>query len=219
MAIRANRPLAACPLGASTVNRRTGRPPGWAEQETAGVNQQNHRLPLFPELAGYPAPDRVEGYPGPFCRRVRGKFRDNRAGSPVEVIRTRDGPYGRPVRTYPLRGKPRRGRQSPDRDSPPPCSAFGVPREFRKKWEPADKPGSVVDNHSSGTAVTDSLMQPTRKHRGPRHCFPIWSCSRWGLPCRSVLPPARCALTAPFHPYPGSGLRRCGAVSFLLHFP
>jgi hypothetical protein len=30
--------------------------------------------------------------------------------------------------------------------------------------------------------------------------FPIWSCSRWGLPCRRVLPPARCALTAPFHP-------------------
>jgi len=31
-------------------------------------------------------------------------------------------------------------------------------------------------------------------------CFPIWSCSRWGLPCRRMLPPARCALTAPFHP-------------------
>ena len=31
-------------------------------------------------------------------------------------------------------------------------------------------------------------------------CFPIWSCSRRGLPCRRVLPPTRCALTAPFHP-------------------
>jgi hypothetical protein len=31
-------------------------------------------------------------------------------------------------------------------------------------------------------------------------CSPIWSCSGWGLPCRRVLPPARCALTAPFHP-------------------
>src|SRR5262245_32684813 len=29
---------------------------------------------------------------------------------------------------------------------------------------------------------------------------PIWSCSGWGLPSRGVLPPARCALTAPFHP-------------------
>ena len=44
--------------------------------------------------------------------------------------------------------------------------------------------------------------------------FPIRSCSRWGLPCRSVLPRARCALTAPFHPY-----RTNPAVSFLLHWP
>ena len=31
-------------------------------------------------------------------------------------------------------------------------------------------------------------------------CPPIWSCSRWGLPCHRRWP-ARCALTAPFHPY------------------
>jgi|GEM_PF-2414349 len=51
-------------------------------------------------------------------------------------------------------------------------------------------------------------------------CFPIWPCSRWGLPCRRVLPPARCALTAPFHPY-RSRRSRAGtwAVCFLLHFP
>jgi len=67
--------------------------------------------------------------------------------------------------------------------------------------EPADKPGSVVDNHSSGTGVTTGLMRPTRRHRGPRFCLPIWSCFEWGLPCHEVLPPARCALTAPFHPY------------------
>jgi hypothetical protein len=29
-----------------------------------------------------------------------------------------------------------------------------------------------------------SLKQPTRKRRGQRHSFPIWSCSGWGLPCR-----------------------------------
>ena len=29
------------------------------------------------------------------------------------------------------------------------------------------------------------LERPTRKRRGPRHGFPIWSCSGWGLPCRS----------------------------------
>ena len=28
-----------------------------------------------------------------------------------------------------------------------------------------------------------------------------WSCSRWGLPCRRVLPLPRCAFTTPFHPY------------------
>jgi len=31
--------------------------------------------------------------------------------------------------------------------------------------------------------VARHLKQPTRKQCGPHHCFPIWSCSRWGLPC------------------------------------
>jgi len=52
--------------------------------------------------------------------------------------------------------------------------------------EPADKPGSVVDSHSSRRNVTVTLEQPTRTRRGPRHEVPIWSCSRWGLPCRPV---------------------------------
>ncbi|MFT5501894.1 MAG: hypothetical protein ACI88G_002034 [Woeseiaceae bacterium] len=43
---------------------------------------------------------------------------------------------------------------------------------------------------------------------------PIWSCSGRGLPCRGVLPPARCALTAPFHPY--LGLRSGGIFSVAL---
>ncbi len=69
------------------------------------------------------------------------------------------------------------------------------------RWgESIDKPGSVKDCHSSGHAVTSGLKQPTREHRGPRHGSPIWPCSGWGLPCRRVLPPTRCALTAPFHP-------------------
>ena len=72
---------------------------------------------------------------------------------------------------------------------------------YKRKGESADKPGSVVDSHSSGTCVTTGLKQPTRMQRGPRHCIPIWPCSEWGLPCRRVLPLARCALTAPFHPY------------------
>ena len=67
--------------------------------------------------------------------------------------------------------------------------------------ESADKPGSVVDSHSSRCCVTTALKQPTRTQRGPRHWVPIWSCSEWGLPCHALLPGARCALTAPFHPY------------------
>ena len=67
--------------------------------------------------------------------------------------------------------------------------------------ESADKPGSVVDSHSSGIYVTAYLKQPTRIQCGPHLRIPIWSCSEWGLPCHGLLPAARCALTAPFHPY------------------
>jgi hypothetical protein len=79
-----------------------------------------------------------------------------------------------------------------------------------KKKESADKPGSVEDNHSSAIRVAAYLQRPTREpvwatRAAPSEdgtaCSPIWSCSRRGLPCRRVLPPARCALTAPFHPY------------------
>ncbi len=54
--------------------------------------------------------------------------------------------------------------------------------------------------------VTAHLKRPTRKPCGPHvrdkaRCSPIWSCSGWGFPCRGRLPVARCALTAPFHPY------------------
>ena len=43
---------------------------------------------------------------------------------------------------------------------------------------------ALRDSHSSGTAVTHSLKQPTREQRGPRYRSPIWSCTGWGLPCR-----------------------------------
>lgn len=54
------------------------------------------------------------------------------------------------------------------------------------KEESACKPGSVEDGHSSRPAVADGLKQPTRFPHGPRVWNPIWSCSEWGLPCRSV---------------------------------
>ena len=51
--------------------------------------------------------------------------------------------------------------------------------------------------------------------------IPIWSCSGWGLPSPRLLPAARCALTAPFHPClcPFTEMKRPSAVYSLLHFP
>ena len=62
-------------------------------------------------------------------------------------------------------------------------------------------PSEEGGNHSSRPRITPWLKQPTRSQRGPRQWEPIWSCSEWGLPCHEPLPDARCALTAPFHPY------------------
>src|SRR5690606_32807953 len=59
----------------------------------------------------------------------------------------------------------------------PPSLAPAVAGAKAERCEPADKPGSVVGNHSSGTAVTSSLKQPTRKPAG-RRC----------LPCGTLLP-------------------------------
>jgi len=105
------------------------------------------------------------------------------------------------------------------------------------KYQPACKPGSVGhrpfartvrDGHSSGTMFAHCLKQPTRtadptRSRGVIACanrplrrpysvlLPVW----FAMP--SPLPATRCALTAPFHPYPRSRRRR--AVRSLWHFP
>jgi len=84
----------------------------------------------------------------------------------------------------------------------------------------ADKPGSVLDSHSSGTFVAKRLKQPTRIQRGPRHWIPIWSCSGRGLPChscyhsRGALLPHHFTLTSS----PENPLVMIGGI-FLLHFP
>ena len=82
--------------------------------------------------------------------------------------------------------------------------------------ESAYKPGSVVSSHSSRARVTTRLKQPTRVQRGPRQRTPIWSCSERGLPCRNLLPAARCALTAPFHPYLCQNMTIGGMLSVAL---
>ena len=69
------------------------------------------------------------------------------------------------------------------------------------KSESTDKPGSVVDNHSSGTNVTACLKQPTCSQRGSRHLETYLVLLRVGFTLPLLLPTARCALTAPFHPY------------------
>ena len=85
-----------------------------------------------------------------------------------------------------------------------------------KKNQTACKPGSVhpppkngagLDGHSSGTPVAGRLARPTRAAaRKPacrphinevRHVAPIWSCSRWGLPCR-----LRCRRRGALLPHP-----------------
>ena len=91
------------------------------------------------------------------------------------------------------------------------CACAGKPAA-----EPAGKPGSVVDSHSSRRNVTVTLKQPTRRHCGPQHSLPIWSCSRWGLPCRSVAGLAVRSYRT-ISPLPAS--RRTAGGIFLLHFP
>ena len=122
-----------------------------------------------------------------------------------------------------------------------PGRADGAGREMR--WKPADKPGSVVGSHSSRSCVAAGLERPTRERRGPRHGSPIRSCSRWGLPCRSVArlavrsyrtvsplpdppaPPAirkalgRSLARTPIAPIIRRRHRRPSAVCSLLHFP
>jgi len=46
----------------------------------------------------------------------------------------------------------------------------------------ADKPGSVLDSHSSRCTVTRTFKQPTRRLCEQHLRLPIWSCSGWRLP-------------------------------------
>ena len=100
--------------------------------------------------------------------------------------------------------------------------------------QPACKPGSVWpelsprrDGHSSGTPVAGRLEQPTRA-TGPTDKAPRAKPARRsysvllpaGLALPPTLPPARCALTAPFHPYPDVPLTGAsGRFAFCGAFP
>jgi len=91
------------------------------------------------------------------------------------------------------RGWPGRG------DEPPFIDALPAPRRdgrgaasSMKRWSrPVSRVLYVLrrDSHSSRPGVAAWLQQPTREQRGPRYRSPIWSCSEWGLPCRTALAP------------------------------
>jgi len=70
-------------------------------------------------------------------------------------------------------------------------------------------------SHSSGMAVAGHLTRHTRGARR-RHLMraPYLVLLQAGFTLPAMLPPPRCALTAPFHPYLTSE-----AVCFLWHFP
>jgi hypothetical protein len=112
----------------------------------------------------------------------------------------------------------------------------------RRVDQTACKPGSVprkswdfrMDDHSSWTPVARRLARPTRmtarKTRPPvndfrrscrRPAIPIWSCSRWGLPCRPRCRGRGALLPHPFTLAARSALRRSLglAVCSLWHFP
>ena len=90
--------------------------------------------------------------------------------------------------------------------------------DFVTKKESVDKPGSVVDNHLSGMYVTTYLKRPTRiPVRAARydlqHMDSYLVLLQVGFTLPRLLPAARCALTAPFHPYLPLQIRRyifCG---------
>ncbi len=62
------------------------------------------------------------------------------------------------------------------------------------------------DSHSSRPGVATWLQQPTREQRGPRYRSPIWSCSEWGLPCRTTLTPYAVRSYRTLSPLPVPGL-------------
>jgi len=119
------------------------------------------------------------------------------------------------------RGRARRSRSTAGRSVSRAAQGPDSGRKTRRR-EPA------VSRVLSGTIIHLGQSSPTASSNlpgsplgtGGADCSaysPIWSCSRRGLPCRGVLPPARCALTAPFHPCRRA--THAWAVCFLWHFP
>jgi len=72
---------------------------------------------------------------------------------------------------------------------------------FRRSWSwPISRVLSWTVIHLGQQSLTGSSSLPGFS-TGRTMWTPIWPCSGWSLPCHGLLPAARCALTAPFHPY------------------
>ena len=105
-----------------------------------------------------------------------------------------------------------------------PAAVGRIPGMVRGRvWEPACKPGSVGDSHSSGTYVTVRLERPTREHARAARCSAGLHAPLFGLAPGGVYPAAAVATSAvrsyrtisPLPPVRMTG----SAVSFLWHFP
>ncbi len=112
----------------------------------------------------------------------------------------------------------------------PRLGARPQPAIHKKKCQTVCKPGSVPaeagDGHSSGTPVTGRLVRPTRAaaRKPTRREYPACRPYLVLLPVGFTVPPpspgTRCALTAPFHPYPPSRHGRYGGrFAFCGTFP
>jgi len=83
----------------------------------------------------------------------------------------------------------------------PPDSKNPAEAGFSKEWSwPISRVLSWTVIHLGQQSLTGSSSLPGFS-TGRTLWTPIWPCSGWSLPCRGLLPAARCALTAPFHPY------------------
>ena len=89
---------------------------------------------------------------------------------------------------------------------------------YKEKERAGRKPGSVVDNHSSGTAVTDCLKQPTREsvrnRRRAEALLPYLVLLRAGFTVPRAVASRAVRSYRTFSPLPAKL-----AVYFLWHFP
>ena len=98
-----------------------------------------------------------------------------------------------------------------------------------EKSEPVDKPGSVADDHPSGTAVTSSLKRPTRERGrasaastapcGVAPAAPLFGLAPGGVFRAAVCYHPRGALLPHHFTLTGARLAARPAVYFLWHFP